>query len=61
MHVNAGTHRVTGALSDGTGLSQEEIGFLVAAAAALTVLLGLLRLIDALNDAWAMSRGRARA
>ncbi len=61
MQLTTGTHRLTGALSDGTGLTQEEIGFLVAAAAGLTVLLGLLRVVDALTDAWAMSRGRARA
>ncbi len=60
MGVMSGTGRVTRALSDGTGLSQEEIVLLVAAAAAGAAVLGLLRTIDAVMTALpGPSRGAA--
>lgn len=51
MGVMSGTGRLTRALSDGTGLSQEEIVLLVAAAAVGTAVLGLLHTLDAVMDA----------
>jgi hypothetical protein len=47
-----GARQVTRALSDGTGLSQEEIVALISGVAAATAVLGLLRAFDTLKDAW---------
>lgn len=52
MHSTRGTHQITRALSDGTGLSQEEIKLLIAATALATVVLALLRAAVAFRDAW---------
>jgi alkylhydroperoxidase/carboxymuconolactone decarboxylase family protein YurZ len=46
----SGLRQLTRALSDGTGLSQEEIVLLVAAAAVGTAVIGLLRTLDALKE-----------
>ena len=51
MGVMSGTRHLTRALSDGTGLSQEEIVLLVAAAAVGTAVLVLLHTLDAVMDA----------
>jgi alkylhydroperoxidase/carboxymuconolactone decarboxylase family protein YurZ len=46
----SGIRQLTRALSDGTGLSQEEILLLVAAAAVGTAVIGLLRTLEALKE-----------
>ena len=60
MGMNSGTHQITRALSDGTGLSQEEIGLLLAATALGATLFGLLRAVDALVELLPIPSGRAR-
>jgi len=52
MNRMSGTRRITRALSDGSGLSQEEIVALASGLAAATALLGLLRTFDVLSNAW---------
>jgi hypothetical protein len=48
----AGTRQVTRALSDGIGLSQEEIVAVITGVAAAAAVLGVLRAFDTLRDAW---------
>jgi hypothetical protein len=62
MSLTTGLRRVTRALSDGTGLSEEEIGLLVAATASVTVVFGLIRAVDALMnlDLWPTPPNRSR-
>jgi hypothetical protein len=60
MGMTGGTHQITQALSDGTGLSQEEIKLLVAATALGTALFALLRAVDALTELLPIRSGRAR-
>lgn len=40
------------AVSEASGLSEEEAGLLVAAAAVTTALLGVLRITDFVTDVW---------
>jgi hypothetical protein len=60
MGLSIGTRQVTRAVSDGTGLSEEEIELLVAATALVTALVGLLRAVDAVMAVWPVPSGRAR-
>lgn len=60
MGPTIGLRQITRAVSDGTGLSNEEIGLLVAAAASVTALLGLVRAVDVVMDIWPVPPGRAR-
>lgn len=58
MGMTRSNHHITRALSDGTGLSEEEIGLLVAATAIGTALYGLLRTVDAVLELWPIAWGR---
>ena len=58
MHVPAGEHSARDAVSDSTGLTQEEIGFLIAAAAVATGVVVALRAVDLVTRLWAPSGGR---
>ena len=60
MGITIGTHDISRALSDGTGLSQEEIGLLLAAAALATAAFGLLRFASAVSAAWPFPGARPR-
>ena len=44
--------QITRALSDGTGLSPETIGLLVAAAALVPAVVGVVRAVDRVLDVW---------
>jgi hypothetical protein len=59
MGITTKSRNISRAVCDGTGLSQEEIGLLLGAAAAGAALLVLLRTVDALVDLWPPSIGRA--
>ena len=58
MGITTASRRISRAICDGTGLSQEEVGMLLGAAAVGTALLGLLRAVDALVDMWPPPMGR---
>lgn len=60
MGMTTGTHQITRALSDGTGLSQEEIGLLLAATALGAALFGVLRTVDTVMELWPIRLRRAR-
>ncbi len=45
--------------TDSTGLTQEEIGFLIAAAAVATGVVVALRTVDVVTRLWAPSGGRS--
>lgn len=47
------------AVSDSTGLTEEEIGFLIAAAVVATGVVVALRTLDVVTRLWAPSGGRA--
>jgi|1186.fasta_scaffold191816_1 alkylhydroperoxidase/carboxymuconolactone decarboxylase family protein YurZ len=47
------------ALSDSTGLTEEEIGFLIAAAAVATAAVVALRAVDVWTRVWAPAGGRS--
>ena len=51
--------QVLRAVSDGTGLSQEEIGFLIAAAAVATGVVIALKTVDLVTRLWAPAGGRS--
>jgi hypothetical protein len=52
MGLASGSRQLSRAVSEATGLSQEEAGLLVAAAAVTTALLGVLRVTDFVTDVW---------
>ncbi len=52
MHMTKRTRQISRLVSDGTGLSEDEIGLLIATAALLTAVLGVLRAVDLVLDAW---------
>lgn len=60
MGLTIGTRQLTRAVSDGTGLSEEEIELLVAATALVAALVGLLRAVDAVVAVWPGPSGWAR-
>jgi len=51
--------QVRRAVSDGTGLTEEEIGFLVVAAAVATGVVVVLRTVDVVMRLWAPAGGRS--
>ena len=51
--------QVLRAVSDGTGLSEEELGFLIAAAAVATGVVVALRTYELVTRLWAPSGGRS--
>ena len=57
MNLPSGTREIVRAVSEGTGLSQEEIVILVAEALVVTAVFGVLRTVDALLDAWPIATG----
>ena len=57
MNLTSGTRAIFRAVSEGTGLSQEEIALLVAQAVVVTAMFGGLRTVDALLDVWPVSTG----
>ena len=61
MGFTSGTRQITRAVSDGTGLTEEEIGVLVVAAALVTALLAFLRavtvVVEALPIPWSRAAG----
>ncbi len=59
MDVATTTRRLRGAVTDSTGLSQEEIGFLIAAAAVATGVVIALKTVDLVNRLWAPAGGRS--
>jgi hypothetical protein len=59
MGFTSGTRQITRAVSDGTGLTEEEIGVLVVAAALVTALLAFLRAVTAVVEALPIPRSRA--
>jgi len=59
MRVPTGNYRLGDALQDGTGLTQEEIGWLVAAAVVVTGVLVAVRTVDVVMRLWTPSGGRS--
>jgi hypothetical protein len=59
MRVPIGPHRLGEALSDGTGLTQEELGWLVAAAAVASGVVVALRAADLVSRLWTPSGARS--
>jgi len=59
MDVKHGARRIGGAVSDGTGLSPEEIGAMVALAAAAAGLIVALRAVEVVQRLWTPSGGRS--
>jgi len=59
MDVKHGARRIGGALSDGTGLSPEEIGALVAVAVVAAGVVVALRAVEVVNRLWTPSGGRS--
>ncbi len=59
MKVPTGNYRLGDALYDGTGLTQEEIGWLIAAAAVAAGLLVAVRTVDVVMRLWTPSGGRS--
>ena len=60
MDLTSATRQITRTVSDGTGLSQEEVGLLVTATAAVAAVLAILRTGAALMDVWPTHKGRTR-
>jgi hypothetical protein len=58
MGVNIGTRDVTRAVSDGTGLTGEELGLILGGLAAATVVIGGLRAAVAFRDIWPKTKPR---
>jgi hypothetical protein len=56
MGVNIGTRDITRAVSDGTGLTGEELGLILGGLAAATVVIGGLRAAIAFRDIWPKTR-----
>ena len=52
MGISIGTRDLSRAVSDGTGLSNEEIGLLLGGLAAATGVIGGLRVVIAVRDLW---------
>lgn len=61
MDVKHGARRVGGAVSDGTGLSPEEIGAMVAVAAVVAGLIVALRAVDVVYRLWTPSGSRVQS
>ena len=61
MDVMKASRQVTRVVSEGTGLSQEEIGVLVVAGAVAATVLGLVRMVDVLVEVWPDRTGRVGA
>jgi hypothetical protein len=59
MGISIGPHHVTRAVSDGTGLSSEEIGLLLGGIAAAAIVIGGLRAAIAFRDLWPKVRSAA--
>jgi alkylhydroperoxidase/carboxymuconolactone decarboxylase family protein YurZ len=59
MRVPTGNYRLGDAVYDGTGLTQEEIGWLIAAAAVATGVLIAVRAADVVMRLWTPSGGRS--
>jgi hypothetical protein len=59
MRVPTGSYRIGDAVADGTGLTKEEIGWLVAAAAAATAVVVALRAADVVMRLWTPSGARS--
>ena len=59
MRVPSVNYRLGDAVYDGTGLTQEEIGWLLAAAAIATGLLVAVRTVDVVMRLWTPSGGRS--
>ncbi len=59
MRLPSVNYRLGDAVYDGTGLTQEEIGWLIAAAAVATGLLVAVRTVDAVMRLWTPSGGRS--
>ena len=59
MRVPSVNYRLGDAVYDGTGLTQEEIGWLIAAAAVATGLLVAVRAVDVVMRLWTPSGGRS--
>jgi alkylhydroperoxidase/carboxymuconolactone decarboxylase family protein YurZ len=59
MRVPTGNYRLGDAVYDGTGLTQEEIGWLIAAAAVATGVLIAVRAVDVVMRLWTPSGGRS--
>jgi hypothetical protein len=59
MGLITGTREIARVVSDGTGVSPEEIGLLVAEAAVAGTLFGVLRAVDVVMDMWPTPPGRA--
>ena len=59
MRVPTGSYRIGDALTDGTGLTKEEIGWLIAAAAVATGVVIALRAADVVWRLWTPSGGRS--
>ena len=53
------SRKVLRAVSDGTGLSEEELGFLIAAAAVATGVVVALRAFELVTRLWAPSGSRS--
>jgi hypothetical protein len=52
MDMTTASRQLTRVVSEAMGLSQEELGWLMAAAAAGTAVIGLVRAVDVLVDVW---------
>jgi hypothetical protein len=61
MDMTTASRQLTRAVSEATGLSQEEIGWLVTAAAVGTAVLGLVRVVDMLVEVWPVRTAWANA
>jgi len=61
MDMTTASRQLTRAVSEATGLSQEEIGWLVAAAAVGTAVLGVVRAVDMLVEVWPVRTAWANA
>jgi len=59
MKVPTGNYRLGDALYDATGLTQEEIGWLIAAAAVAAGVLVAVRTVDVVMRLWTPSGGRS--
>jgi hypothetical protein len=59
MGISIGTRDITRGISDGTGLSSQEIGLLLGGLAAAAVVIGGLRAAIAFRDLWPKVRSAA--
>jgi hypothetical protein len=59
MELTRGTREIRRAVCEGTGLSPGELVLVLAAAAAATALVGLLRTVEVVIDAWPISTDRS--